>query len=111
MRLTEIGIWRRVAEAEAGEGATGLGGEARGRGRGGRSSLGRGRGARPPVGGRGASSLGRGEGSTRVPETAEALAPPGLPSLEWTIGVKGPSGVREMIDIPRLPQPPMRLPT
>ncbi|KAI8568019.1 hypothetical protein RHMOL_Rhmol02G0166100 [Rhododendron molle] len=52
----------------------------------------------------------KGGGSTRVPKTAKTPAPVGLPSLEWTIGVKGPSGARAVIDIPRLPQPPMRLP-
>ncbi|KAI8530379.1 hypothetical protein RHMOL_Rhmol11G0053600 [Rhododendron molle] len=117
---------RRVAEAEArrarGEPRGEVGGEVRGevgdevggetgaRGRGGRSSRGRGRGARPPAGGRGASSLGRGEGSSQVPETTETPTPTGLPSLEWTIGVRDPSGARAMLDIPRLPQPPMRLP-
>ncbi|KAI8555163.1 hypothetical protein RHMOL_Rhmol05G0153400 [Rhododendron molle] len=109
---------RQIAEAEArrtrgeagGEVGDETGGETGGRGRDGRSSCGRGRGVRPPAGGRRASSSGRGEASTRIPEAAETSTPPGLPSLEWMIGVRDPSGARAMIDIPRLPQPPMRLP-
>ncbi|KAI8572081.1 hypothetical protein RHMOL_Rhmol01G0171000 [Rhododendron molle] len=74
-----------------------------------RANVVRGRGARPPAGGRGASSSGRGESSTGAPEAAETSTPLGLPTLEWTIGVRDPSGARVMLDIPRLPQPSMRL--
>lgn len=35
---------------------------------------------------------------------------PGLPMLKWTIGVTSLSGAREVIDVPRLPQPPMQFP-
>ncbi|KAI8571321.1 hypothetical protein RHMOL_Rhmol01G0110600 [Rhododendron molle] len=69
--------------------------------RGGRSTRGRGRGAGPS---------GRGEGSAGVTETAETSVPPVLPVLKWTIGVTSPSGAREVIDVPCLPQPPMRFP-
>lgn len=109
---TSLGVERELERQVAAAGAGG--GAARGetgvRGRDGRSSRGRGRGSRPPAGGQGASLPGRGEGDTRVLETVETSAPPGLPSLEWTIGMTGSSGVREVTDIPRLSQPPMRLP-
>ncbi|KAI8572050.1 hypothetical protein RHMOL_Rhmol01G0168200 [Rhododendron molle] len=113
---------RRMAEVEArrarGEAGGDVGdetggetrGETGGRGRGGRSSRGRGRGARPPTAGRGASSSGRGEGSAGAPGMAETSTLAGLPTLEWTIGVRDPSGARALLDIPRLPQPSMRLP-
>ncbi|XP_058223020.1 uncharacterized protein LOC131332740 [Rhododendron vialii] len=94
-RVAGVGAWRDESGA---------------RSRGGRSARGRGRGARAPAGGQGAGTGGRGEGSTRVPETAETSAPPALPTLKWTIGVTSSSGTREVIDVPRLPQPPMRFP-
>ncbi|KAI8542711.1 hypothetical protein RHMOL_Rhmol08G0160300 [Rhododendron molle] len=77
---------------------------------GGRSTQGRGRGSRPPIGGRGAGPSGRGEGSAGVTETAKTSVPPVLPVLKWTIGVTSSSGAREVIDVPRLPQPLMRFP-
>ncbi|KAI8550394.1 hypothetical protein RHMOL_Rhmol06G0102800 [Rhododendron molle] len=119
---TSLGVQRelerRIAEAEARRARGEAGGEVGdetvdetgARGHGGRSLRGRGRGVRPPVGGRGASSSGRGESSTRILETAETSASPGLPSLEWTIGVRDPFGARALLDIPRLLRPPMRLP-
>ncbi|KAI8529963.1 hypothetical protein RHMOL_Rhmol11G0016800 [Rhododendron molle] len=93
---------RRFAEAEArrarreagGEAGDDTGEETGARGRGGRSSRGRGRGARPSVGGRGVGIPGRA----------------GLPTLDWSIGVRDLSGARAMLDIPRLPHRPMRLP-
>ncbi|KAI8535484.1 hypothetical protein RHMOL_Rhmol10G0178100 [Rhododendron molle] len=92
-----------MVEAEARREAGETGGETGARGRGGRSSRSRGRGVRPPAGGRGAGSSGQGEGSTQAPETAETSASPGLPSLEWMIGVRDSSGARVVIGIPRLP--------
>ncbi|KAI8571124.1 hypothetical protein RHMOL_Rhmol01G0093900 [Rhododendron molle] len=102
---------RRVAEAEVrrarGEAGGEIGDEARaetgGRGRDGRSSRGRERGAGLPAGGRGAGFSGRGESSTGAPKAAETPTPPGLPTLDWVIGVRDPSAARAMLDIPRLP--------
>ncbi|KAI8559158.1 hypothetical protein RHMOL_Rhmol04G0151700 [Rhododendron molle] len=86
---------RRVAEAEArrargeagGEIGDEAGAETGGQGRGGRSSRGRGRGAGPPAGGRRAGFSGRGESNTGAPKAAEPPTPPGLPTLDWVIGV------------------------
>ncbi|XP_058216210.1 uncharacterized protein LOC131327188 [Rhododendron vialii] len=94
-RVAGVGAWRDEGGAPS---------------RGGRSTRGRGRGARASAGGRGAGVGGRGEGSTRVPKTGETSASPELPTLKWTIGVTSSSGAREVIDVPRLPQPPMRFP-
>ncbi|KAI8529994.1 hypothetical protein RHMOL_Rhmol11G0019500 [Rhododendron molle] len=111
----ELERWIAESKARRGRGETGgevgneTGGETGGRGRSGRSSRGRGRGVRPPAGGRGVSSSGRGESSTGAPEAAKTSTPPGLPSLDWTIGVRDPSGARALLDVPRLPQPQMQL--
>ena len=92
-RVAGQGAWRDTSEAQS---------------RGGRASRGRGRGERVLAGGRSAGA--GGEGSSRVPEAAQTSTPLALPTLLWTIGVTGASGAREVIDVPRLPQPPMRLP-
>jgi hypothetical protein len=96
-----------VIEGGRGPGAGGAIGE---RGRGGRAKRGRGRGSRSPVGGRGVGPSGRVEGRERVAERVETSVPVALPPLKWTVGVTNPSGVRGVVDVPRLPQPQMRFP-
>ena len=100
---TSLGVEEEFERRVAGQGAWRDTGEAQSRG--GRSS--RGRGARAPAGGR---SVGRGAGSSRAPEAAETSVPPVLPVLTWTVGATSSSGSRMVIDVPRLTQPPMRLP-
>jgi hypothetical protein len=103
----EAELERRLAEGGRGPGARGPVEE---RGRGGRARRGRGRGGRSPAGGRGAGPSGRGEGGERAAERGETSAPVALPPLKWTVGVTGPSGVRGVVEVPRLPRPQMRLP-